>query len=73
MDTEVDVPNPKLTIVPGMYAEVHLHLADREGVLSVPLDAVEGLDTESEQVYRVGSDTPYASFQSRQESQPRPG
>jgi RND family efflux transporter MFP subunit len=56
MDTEVDVPNPKLTIVPGMYAEVHLHLADREGVLSVPLDAVEGLDTESEQVYRVGSD-----------------
>ena len=26
MNTEVDVPNPKLTIVPGMYAEVRLHL-----------------------------------------------
>ena len=26
MDTEVDVPNPKLVLVPGMYAEVNLTL-----------------------------------------------
>ena len=35
MDTEVDVPNPALKIVPGMYAEVHLHLADHKGVVTV--------------------------------------
>lgn len=56
MDTEVDVPNPKLAIVPGMYAEVHLHLQDRQGALSLPLDAVEGLGSESERVYEVGPD-----------------
>ena len=27
MDTEVDVPNPELTLIPGMYAEVDLALA----------------------------------------------
>jgi RND family efflux transporter MFP subunit len=56
MDTEVDVPNPKRTIVPGMYAEVSLHLEDKHGVLSLPLDAVEGLGTESQHVYQVDSE-----------------
>ena len=55
MDTEVDVPNPKLALVPGMYAEVHLHLEDRKEVLSLPLDAVDGLGSESEHVYQVGA------------------
>jgi RND family efflux transporter MFP subunit len=45
MDTEVDVPNPDLILVPGMYAEVDLSLARREGVLSIPLTAVD-LDNE---------------------------
>lgn len=53
MDTEVDVPNPDGTIVPGMYAEVHLHLADRPAALSVPLDAVDGLGTSVQQAYVV--------------------
>lgn len=53
MDTEVDVPNPDGTIVPGMYAEVHLHLADRPTALSVPLDAVDGLGTSVQQAYVV--------------------
>ena len=26
MDTEVDVPNPSLVLIPGMYAEVDLTL-----------------------------------------------
>jgi RND family efflux transporter MFP subunit len=56
MDTEVDVPNPKLAIVPGMYAEVHLHLEDRKSALTLPLDAVDGLGSESEHVYQIGSD-----------------
>jgi RND family efflux transporter MFP subunit len=53
MDTEVDVPNPDGSLVPGMYAEVHLHLAARPNVMSVPLDAVDGLDTSVQQAYVV--------------------
>jgi len=53
MDTEVDVPNSDGTLIPGMYAEVHLHLADRPAALSVPLDAVDGLGTSVQQAYVV--------------------
>ena len=53
MDTEVDVPNADGSLVPGMYAEVHLHLADRPAALSVPLDAVDGLGTSVQQAYVV--------------------
>jgi RND family efflux transporter MFP subunit len=41
MDTEVDVTNPGLTLIPGMYAEVDLRVDERRDVLSVPLDAVD--------------------------------
>lgn len=53
METEVDVKNPDGSLVPGMYAEVHLHLADRPNTLSVPLDAVDGLGTNSQNVWLV--------------------
>jgi RND family efflux transporter MFP subunit len=53
MDTEVDVPNADGSLVPGMYAEVHLHLAARSNVLAVPLDAVDGLGTSVQQAYVV--------------------
>jgi RND family efflux transporter MFP subunit len=53
MDTEVDVQNRDAKLVPGMYAEVHLHLAARPNVLSVPLDAVDGLGTSVQQAYLV--------------------
>ncbi len=53
MDTEVDVPNPDGSLIPGMYAEVHLHLGARPHVLSVPLDAVDGIGTTAEQVWVV--------------------
>jgi RND family efflux transporter MFP subunit len=53
MDTQVDVPNADGSLIPGMYAEVHLHLADRSGVLSIPVDAVDGLGTSVEQAYVV--------------------
>jgi len=53
MNTEVDVPNPDGSLVPGMYAEVHLHLANRSAALSVPLDAVDGLGTSVQQAYTV--------------------
>jgi RND family efflux transporter MFP subunit len=41
MDTEVDVPNPKLILIPGMYAEVDLTLERRTQVLAVPVMAVD--------------------------------
>jgi multidrug efflux pump subunit AcrA (membrane-fusion protein) len=53
METEVDVPNPDGSLVPGMYAEVHLHLANRPTALSVPIDAVDGLGTSVQQAYIV--------------------
>jgi RND family efflux transporter MFP subunit len=46
MDTEVDVMNPNLILIPGMYAEVDLSLARRTGVLAVPVTAVDS-DNES--------------------------
>jgi RND family efflux transporter MFP subunit len=52
MDTEVDVPNPSLTLIPGMYAEVNLQVEARKNALTVPLDAVEGTGA-SARVYLV--------------------
>ena len=53
MSTEVDVPNPKGLLIPGMYAEVRLHEATGTNVLSVPLDGVEGLGGNAESAYVV--------------------
>jgi multidrug efflux pump subunit AcrA (membrane-fusion protein) len=52
MDTEVDVPNPALTLIPGMYAEVNLRVDERRNALSVPLDAVDRSGSSS-RVYTV--------------------
>jgi RND family efflux transporter MFP subunit len=54
MDTEVDVPNPSLKLIPGMYAEVNLHVDERRAVLSVPLDAVDRSGA-SARVYTVST------------------
>jgi RND family efflux transporter MFP subunit len=42
MKTEVDVSNPSLLLVPGMYAEVDLTTDQRQNVLSVPAEAIDG-------------------------------
>jgi RND family efflux transporter MFP subunit len=52
MKTEVDVPNPTLILVPGMYAEVDLVTQQRKNVLSVPAEAVDGSGS-STRVYTV--------------------
>jgi len=41
MDTEVDVSNPSLVLIPGMYAEVNLTLDRRAGALAIPVSAVD--------------------------------
>jgi len=53
MDTQVDIPNTDGSLLPGMYAGVHLHLTDRPNVLSIPIDAVDGVGTSVEQAYVV--------------------
>ena len=42
METEVDVPNPSLVLIPGMYAEVRLMLERHNGVIAIPLTAIGG-------------------------------
>jgi RND family efflux transporter MFP subunit len=41
METEVDVQNPELVLIPGMYAEVELTLDRRDRVVAVPVSAVD--------------------------------
>lgn len=54
MDTEVDVPNPSLILIPGMYAEVNLTLESRGHVVVVPVPAIDvGSDESSGQVFVV--------------------
>lgn len=52
MKTEVDVLNPSLVLIPGMYAEVDLTTEQRNNVLSVPMEAVDG-SGDSARIYTV--------------------
>jgi multidrug efflux pump subunit AcrA (membrane-fusion protein) len=57
MDTEVDVPNANLLLIPGMYAEVHLMLERRNRVLTIPVAAIDlGTDASSARVAVIASD-----------------
>jgi len=57
MDTEVDVPNPSLVLIPGMYAEVNLTLDRHNAVVAVPVMAVD-LDQDRASEGRVMVITP---------------
>ena len=41
METEIDVPNPGLVLVPGMYADVRMNLDRRDKVLAIPVTSVD--------------------------------
>ena len=45
MQTEVDVPNKDLSLIPGMYANTYVQLAHKENVLTIPLLAVQRDDS----------------------------
>lgn len=55
MDTEVDVDNPGLVLVPGMFAEVDLTLDHRDNILTIPVTA---LDSTGDNTGRVTVVTP---------------
>jgi RND family efflux transporter MFP subunit len=55
MPTEVDVQNPQLLLVPGMFAEVDLKLQQRKDALAVPITAVSRSGGESS-VYAVNAE-----------------
>jgi len=52
MTTEVDVPNPNLEIVPGMYAYVSFPVMERKNTLVVPIQAVS-LEGNKTVAYRI--------------------
>lgn len=51
METEVEVPNPDLKLIPGMYATVILHLHKRPNALALSVEAVDAAGSPT--VYRV--------------------
>ena len=55
MHTEVDVPNPDYTLVPGMYATVRVPLQTVKGVLTVPLQTVQASGEDRGSVMVVNS------------------
>ena len=55
METEVDVPNPKLELVPGMYAYATITTDQARGVLVAPVQAIDRKD-DTISALVVGSD-----------------
>lgn len=70
MHTEVDVPNPQLELVPGMYAEVSVVLEQKHNVLVAPVQALDHREDEvtvfvvnagneiEERAVKIGIETP---------------
>src|ERR1700677_494142 len=54
MTAEVDVKNPQLTLIPGMYAEVKLGTAEARDATAVPPEAVDGTG-DSQRLFLVDS------------------
>ncbi len=55
METEVDVPNPGLILMPGMYASAVLNLDQRDNALSLPVQAISSSDKDAT-VFLVNAD-----------------
>ena len=55
MMTEVDVPNPRLELIPGMYAYVVFPLVEKDNVLTLPIQAVSR-EGQKAVAYRVSAD-----------------
>lgn len=53
MHTEVDVPNPDRSLLPGLYADATIQLQRKQGVVAVPLQALNRVG-DNVTVYVVG-------------------
>jgi RND family efflux transporter MFP subunit len=56
MQTEVDVPNPRLELVPGMYANATIRLDQKRRVLTVPVQALDRKESQVT-VFRVNAES----------------
>jgi RND family efflux transporter MFP subunit len=56
MTTEIEVPNPTLDLVPGMYARVEIKEQQRLQVLAIPIEAVS-LDNKGSVYVVTGNQT----------------
>lgn len=56
MTVEIEVPNPNLEIVPGMYASVTLKVERRPGALAVPIEAVSSGNNPTVRLVNAGSE-----------------
>jgi RND family efflux transporter MFP subunit len=56
MHTEIDVPNPKYALVPGMYATVRIPLHTVQNVLTVPVQAVQAAGENRGEVLLVNAE-----------------
>ena len=54
MNTEIEIDNPDLEIVPGMYAVVLFRYAKRPNALAIPIEAIS--DPKNPTVYLIGPD-----------------
>lgn len=54
MEAEVDVANPDLTLIPGMYASAMVKVDRKDQVLAVPIEAVTGQQHPT--VFLIGKD-----------------
>jgi multidrug efflux pump subunit AcrA (membrane-fusion protein) len=57
MRVEVDVPNPKLELVPGMYAQASVALDSATDVLTVPVQAIDRVGDKSRVLVANGNRT----------------
>lgn len=55
METEVDVPNPRLQLLPGMYASAVITLERKEHALAVPVQAISGSQAKAT-VFRINAE-----------------
>jgi RND family efflux transporter MFP subunit len=56
MHTEVQVPNPKYELVPGMYASVKIPLRSAKNVLAIPVQSVQSAGESQDSVLLVGGE-----------------
>ena len=56
MHVEVDVPNPGLTMAPGMYATATLELENRKQAISIPVESLQEKNDAAAIIFVLGKE-----------------